>query len=392
MTAGASDVLFCASNADVGRLVAARLERWRQIDAFVDGPAVADRLVGASARWRGLLRTVVEAAVFADAPVLLSGESGTGKELIARLIHELDQRDHKGNLVVLDCSTIVPELSGSEFFGHERGAFTGAVVQRDGAFAAADRGTLFLDEVGELPPALQAQLLRVIQEGTYKRVGGNTWYRTQFRLVSATNRNLSQMASKGLFRSDLYFRIAGVTIELPALREHCEDILPLARHFAVQSCGTASPPALDPLVQAYLLARDYPGNVRDLRQVVTRMMHRWVGCGPLTVGAVPEHDRPAIDPALAAGPPDGFVGGIRQALAMGKGLREIGRDAEELALRIVLEEEDGNLQSAARRLGVTDRALQLRRQAQRRIAQGNGNLDLPGPHGGEQIEINVPPP
>ena len=114
---------------------------------------------------------------FTPASVLLIGESGTGKELIARLIHELDRRAAGNEFVILDCATIVPELSGSEFFGHERGAFTGAVGARDGAFATADGGTLFLDEVGELPMPLQAQLLRVVQEGTYKRVGGNVWHR-----------------------------------------------------------------------------------------------------------------------------------------------------------------------------------------------------------------------
>ena len=134
-----------------------------------------EHLVGSSPAWRAVLREVVEVARFSDVDVLITGESGTGKELTARLIHALDARPHKRELVVVDCTTIVPELSGSEFFGHERGAFTGAITARDGAFALADGGTLFLDEVGELPLALQAELLRVVQEGTYKRVGSNSW-------------------------------------------------------------------------------------------------------------------------------------------------------------------------------------------------------------------------
>src|SRR5437763_9151048 len=132
----------------------------------------------------------MEAAFFTDAPVLSTGETGTGKELIARLVHSLDARSKKRDLVVVDCTTIVPTLSGSEFFGHERGAFTGAVSTREGAFALADGGTLFLDEVGELPLTLQPRLLRVLQEHTYKRVGGNLWQEAKFRLVCATNRNL----------------------------------------------------------------------------------------------------------------------------------------------------------------------------------------------------------
>src|SRR5690606_31880967 len=134
-------------------------------------------------------------------------------------------------LVILDCSTIVPELAGSEFFGHERGAFTGALITREGAFALADGGTLFLDEIGELPLHLQVQLLRVIQEGTYKKVGSNTWKSTRFRLICATNRDLSEEVKKGRFRADLFYRIASWTFHLPPLRERKEDILPLALHF-----------------------------------------------------------------------------------------------------------------------------------------------------------------
>src|SRR5262249_44123862 len=152
-------------------------------------------------------------------------------ELLARLIHELNAATKERSLVVVDCTTIVPELSGSEFFGHERGAFTGAVAARDGAFALADGGTLFLDEIGELPSHLQAQLLRVIEEGTYKRVGGNAWQRTNFRLVCATNRDLPRLVEAGKFRGDLYFRIASWVFRIPPLSERIEDILPLARHF-----------------------------------------------------------------------------------------------------------------------------------------------------------------
>src|SRR5262249_5035658 len=143
-------------------------------------------------------------------------------------------------------------LSGSEFFGHERGAFTGAVSQRDGAFALADGGTLFLDEVGELPLPLQAQLLRVVQERTYKRVGGNTWHRTNFRLVCATNRDLLAQVGRGEFRADLYYRIASFVCKLPPLRQRLDDVIPLAEYFLRQMYPNGEPPQLDDAVRAYL--------------------------------------------------------------------------------------------------------------------------------------------
>lgn len=229
--AGASDLLTWSSAPGVAERIKARFARWQAVDALMQSAAVMDRLVGVTAAWRATLRQVIEIARFTSAFVLLTGESGTGKELLARLVHQLDSNAAESELVVVDCTAIVPELSGSEFFGHERGAFTGAVAMRDGAFAAADGGVLFLDEVGELPMPLQAQLLRVIQEGTYKRVGGNVWRHAAFRLVSATNKNLIDAIADGCFRNDLYYRIASWVVRVPSLQERREDILPLARHF-----------------------------------------------------------------------------------------------------------------------------------------------------------------
>ena len=152
--------------------------------------------MGDSPAWQAVLRDTGRGGALRDASVLMRAGSGTGKERVARLIHELDPRPNKGKLVVLDCSTIVPTLSGSEFFGHEKGAFTGATTAREGAFELANGGTLFLDEVGELTVALQAELLRVIQEGTFKRVGSNMWRKSTFRLVCATNRDLGGRAGQ----------------------------------------------------------------------------------------------------------------------------------------------------------------------------------------------------
>jgi transcriptional regulator with GAF, ATPase, and Fis domain len=257
-------------------------------------------------------------------------------------------------------------LSGSEFFGHEKGAFTGAVATRDGAFALANGGTLFLDEIGELPLELQAKLLRVIQERTYKRVGGNTWQHTDFRLVCATNKDLVEEVRRGKVRHDLYYRIASFICKLPPLRERTEDILPLVHYFLEELRPNEDPLKLDETVRDYLLKREYPGNVRDLKQLMTRISHRHVGQGPITIGDIPEEERPSEEIEQREWQDKSFEHSIRRALALGVGLKEIGRAAEETAIRIAVMEENGNLQSAARRLGVTDRAIQMRRAARRR--------------------------
>jgi transcriptional regulator with GAF, ATPase, and Fis domain len=365
LAAGASDVLCCSDAADAAGAIAARFERWAEVDRLVGSPVVTRNLVGQSLAWRSVLRQVVEVARFSGSSVLLGGESGTGKELVARLIHTLDAREDKRELVVLDCTTIVPELSGSEFFGHERGSFTSAVSAREGAFALADGGTLFLDEIGELPPRLQAELLRVVQEGTYKRVGSNAWQRTRFRLTCATHRDLLREVEDGRFRRDFYYRIAAWTCRLPPLRERREDIPPLVRHFLEERYGPDGAPAVDGAVLELLLTRDYPGNVRDLRQLVGRIAHRHVGNGPVTLGDVPEEERPHGEQAESPAS-DGFDGAVRLALARGLGLKDIGNLAADTAVRLAVDEEGGNLKRAAERLGVTDRALQMRRAARRR--------------------------
>ena len=365
LEAGASDVLNCAECQLAVHEILARFHRWEEVDRLVESPAVGRALVGEGPAWKSILRQVVEVANFTDASVLVMGESGTGKELVARLIHALDSRSDKKDLVVLDCSTIVADLSGSEFFGHERGAFTGAVSARDGAFALADGGTLFLDEIGELPLHLQTQLLRVIQEHTFKRVGGNAWQRASFRLICATNRDLLAQVRRGEFRADLYYRIASFVCDLPPLRERPEDILPLAHHFLTEMRSDQPPPVLDSAVQEYLLRREYPGNVRDLKQVVARLLCRHAGTGTITVGCIPPDDRPACTDSWGEWRDAGFERAMRVALARGMGLKTISRETEETAIRIAVEETGGNLQRAALRLGVTDRALQMRRAAQR---------------------------
>jgi transcriptional regulator with GAF, ATPase, and Fis domain len=367
LIAGASDTLVWQRHAAPGAEVAARFQRWAEVDRIVDSAVVRDNLLGRSPAWVAALRQIVEVARFTDASVLLLGETGTGKELAARLIHTLDQRPRKGELVILDCATVVPQLAGSEFFGHERGAFTDAVTSRDGAFALANGGTLFLDEIGELPITLQAELLRAIQERTFKRVGGNVWRSSVFRLVCASNRQLPLEIGQSAFRSDLYYRIASVTITLPSLRERAGDILELVNGFFLALHPDRDPPALDDEVREYFLARSYAGNIRDLKQLVHRIDARHAGPGPITVGDIPPGERPALDDTTTEWRDAGFENAIRRAVARGVSLKDIGYAATETAIDIAVEAE-GSLQRAAQQLGVTDRALQLRRAARRSVS------------------------
>jgi DNA-binding NtrC family response regulator len=331
LRAGASDVLSWSDSASAARQVAERLRRWQTIDALVGSREVRESLVGDSPAWRAVLRDAVEVARFTDAAVLITGESGTGKERVAELIHELDPRPNKRRFVVLDCSTVVPSLSGSEFFGHEKGAFTGASAPREGAFELAHGGTLFLDEVGELPVPLQAELLRVIQEGTFKRVGSNLWRRSTFRLVCATNRELDDERANGAFRTDFYYRIAGCTLRLPSLRERPQDILPLVRHFFGQARPGAEPPELEEAVRELLVSRPYPGNVRDLRSLVLRIVHRYLGTGLVSVGDIPDAERPERAPGHGDWLDRRFADCVRHAVALGATPEEIAAAATDVA-------------------------------------------------------------
>jgi transcriptional regulator with GAF, ATPase, and Fis domain len=361
LRSGASDVLAWTDPDRVVEQVQARFKRWLEVETLLQAKGADDFVIGKSAAWRAALRRIVEIARFSDTPTLILGESGTGKEVAAKLIHQLDVRAGKRELVIQDCSTLVPELSGSEFFGHERGAFTGALSDRQGAFALANGGTLLLDEIGELPLPIQAQLLRAVQERTFKRVGGSTWHRTNFRLICATNRDLEAMVGRGEFRADLYHRIAGHVCRLPPLRERPEDVVPLAQSFVREMQPNRRTPTLDPMVRDYLLRRDYPGNVRELKQVVARLMNRCAGDGMISIGYVPQEERPSGPSSTTLWIDAGFETMIQRAVMMGAGLKEIGRAAEECAIRCATAVEEGSLKRAALRLGVTDRTLQLRR-------------------------------
>ncbi|WP_433158551.1 sigma-54-dependent transcriptional regulator [Kribbella sp. CA-247076] len=364
LACGATDLM---SWYDDPQPVLARLARLIEVEKVVESPPVADVIRGTSPALRQALRDLVTAAKFGGGPILITGETGTGKELAAKVAHAVSTSGRSGHLVVVDCTTIVPSLSGSELFGHERGAFTGAVSVRTGACAAANGGTLMLDEVGELPLELQPELLRVVQEGMYKRVGADTWQHTSFRLICATNRVLEDDVSAGRFRADFYYRIAAYSVRLPPLRDRPDDLLPLFRSFVSEAQGQTEPAEVTPEVEQALRRRDYPGNLRDLRQLAHRVASRHVGPGPVTPGDLPPSDRPMPTAGTADRRAPSLMDSIRQQLRQGMTLKELRDHVADLAVTAALEESGGSMRAAAARLGVTDRALQLRR-AKRRTA------------------------
>jgi DNA-binding NtrC family response regulator len=228
------------------------------------------RIIGSSAALNEVL-SQVDAVADTRASVLIRGESGVGKELVARAIHERGSR-RTGPLVKVNCATIPRELFESEFFGHVKGSFTGAHKDRVGRFELATGGTIFLDELGELPQDMQAKLLRVLQEGEFERIGDDRTRRTDVRVIAATNRDLEGDIEAGTFRRDLYYRLSVFPIEVPPLRGRRDDILPLAEHFLAVHTRALSRPnfSFTPEQKAALLAYDWPGNIRELQHVLER--------------------------------------------------------------------------------------------------------------------------
>jgi transcriptional regulator with GAF, ATPase, and Fis domain len=217
-----------------------------------------------------------------EATVLITGESGTGKELVARAIHEHSRRNGRA-LVKLNCSSVPESLFESEFFGHVRGAFTGALKDKPGRFELADGGTLFLDEIGEVPLAMQAKLLRVLQEQELERIGDTRTRKVSVRIIAATNRDLMKEVDEGRFRHDLFYRLSVFPIEVPPLRERSEDIAPLSAHFVRQSARRMNrpEPPISKAALSQLASYDWPGNVRELQNAIERAIILWQG-GPLT--------------------------------------------------------------------------------------------------------------
>ncbi|MEZ4318220.1 MAG: sigma 54-interacting transcriptional regulator [Myxococcota bacterium] len=262
-----------------------------------------------------------------DAPVLILGESGTGKELAARGLHDAGPR-HEGPFVAVNCAAIQENLFESELFGHEKGAFTGAANRQDGAFHRADGGTLFLDEIGEMKLDLQAKLLRALESGEVRRVGGAKPDFPDIRLVAATNRNLADMVRKGTFREDLYFRLSVLPVRTPPLRERKEDLEMLATTLLVRNHPGAQ---LAPDGAAALQGYDWPGNVRELRNVLTRAV---------VLGG------PVVHAGDLAFNPWAFDGEPRDVGPFQRG------DSERATIEAALEQTNGNRTQAARMLGM----------------------------------------
>lgn len=229
-----------------------------------------EEIISQSGKFKRVLQDLEQVAP-TDATVLILGESGTGKELIARAVHTLSDREHRP-LVKVNCATLPANLIESELFGHEKGAFTGAIQKKIGRFELADGGTIFLDEIGEMPIELQAKLLRVLQEGEFERLGNAKTIKVNARVIAATNRNLEEAIAKGEFRQDLYYRLNVFPVQLPPLRERKEDIPLLVQHFAKRFAKKfgREPMLLTKKVINDLTAYSWPGNIRELENIVER--------------------------------------------------------------------------------------------------------------------------
>ena len=302
-----------------------------------------------------MVYTVLERVVSVDDTILIEGETGTGKELAAEAVHEESPRSG-GPFVVFDCSAVAPSLLESELFGHMRGSFSGAVLDREGAMEAADGGTLFLDEIGELPLELQPKLLRALERFEVRRIGSNTQRRVDVRVVAATNRNLAVEVSAGRFREDLYYRLAVVRITMPPLRERPEDIPLLVEHFTQELSrrGRLVEPVPDRTMRAFM-GQAWPGNVRELRNAVARSLS-------LGVAAVGPTSRPSAGaPAVSAT--------IDTSVPLKTARERLSEAFEEAYLRRALEETGGNISHAARLAGVNRKLVQ--RAIQRFGLRGN---------------------
>jgi transcriptional regulator with GAF, ATPase, and Fis domain len=315
------------------------------------------RLVGASVRMRELFATIARIAPM-DASVLIHGETGTGKELVAQAIHDASPRASKP-FVVVDCAALPENLLDAELFGHARGAFTGAVGTRTGAIEAADGGTVFLDEIGELPIPMQPKLLRVLESRMVRRVGETSYRTVDVRFISATHRDLLRMVGAGEFREDLFFRLSVLPIEVPPLRERRDDIERLVNHFLKLS-GEAGP--VDPQLMRQLADRPWRGNVRELRNFVDRA--RALGAKEALAMAVHgQAPPPAPEPPAVPRPsPPSTVEPVASASkvddpkvfeATYKDFREVWIDAgEKEYVRRLLLRHDRNVAAAAREAGV----------------------------------------
>ena len=312
-------------------LKAHRLEsEVKHLKAQLDEKYGMNGIVGNSPAMQKVFRMIRQAAP-TDATVLIQGPSGTGKELVARAIHNLSNRS-KGPFVAVEFAAISPNLLESEMFGHEKGAFTGAVSRRIGRFEAANHGTIFLDEISEMPLELQVKLLRVLQEREFQRVGSNETVKCDIRIVAATNRDLAAYVKEGKFREDLYYRLNVIDMRLPALKERTGDVPLLVNRYLREFGGKSVSPDAMRLLESY----QWPGNVRELRNAVEKMCVL-SSSGEIGVDDVPDEMKREIPMALSV---SGTLG-----------------ETEKAKILAVLEEVGGNRTKAAERLGISRRTI-----------------------------------
>ncbi|MBW2316107.1 MAG: sigma 54-interacting transcriptional regulator [Deltaproteobacteria bacterium] len=342
---GANRVMLRAAE---GSETSALLDELERLPARKGPPKSPERgleaIIGGS-RALETLRKLARQAARSNASILIAGETGTGKELLARAIHEESPR-RRATFVALNCAAFPEALLESELFGHVKGAFTGADRERKGLFAAADSGTLFLDEVGETSPGLQAKLLRVLQEGEVRPVGGTRARRVDVRVVAATNRNLEQEIERGSFREDLFYRLAVFPLRMPSLRERIDDVVPLAHHFLGRHARReAAPPCpLAREAEEILQVHAWPGNVRELENEVERALALVAPGQTLR----PEHFSERLGAARGA---------LRNVTGPTGTLREALNRVEAWYIRRALAELGGHRTATARKLGVTREGL-----------------------------------
>jgi transcriptional regulator with PAS, ATPase and Fis domain len=293
---------------------------------------------------------VIRAVAPKEVAISIVGESGSGKEILARRVHELSHR-RAGPFVPINCAAIPETLFESELFGHERGAFTGASERAPGKLEASAGGTLFLDEIGEMPLGVQAKLLRFIENRKFMRVGGSSKISVDARLVSATLRPLEQEVQAGRFRADLYYRIQGISVTVPPLRERPHDLVPLVHQFVAELSAKHSVPAprLSRTTMAALASHSWPGNIRELRNVIELVCLLRPG-----KQVRPADLPPAIRDHTTSGSLERSTPSASLEVDLNRGLHEIVQQV----LHRVLELEDGNRSRAARRLGISLRTVQ----------------------------------